>query len=415
MSVPAGLQRRIGLPGAIMLGLGSMLGAGVFAVWGPAAAVAGTGPTLLVALAIAAVVASLDALSTAQLAAHLPTSGGAYSFGRELIGPRAGFAAGWMFCVGKSASCAAMALVAAGYLVGPGAPRVALAVGFVVLLTLVNCLGITRTTAAAIVLGSITVAVLLLVVGVGATAPAAPSRGGLELVDAVQAAGLLFFAFAGYARIATLGEEVREPLRTIPRAVVGALSLTILLYVAVALTVLHAVGVAALADSARPLGLVVEAADASWASPVVRVGAAVAALGALLALGAGLGRTALAMARNRDLPGVLATVDSRWSTPVRAEVAVAAVVVVLALSGDVTRVLGLSSFGVLLYYAVANLSAARQDVPGRRLLPRAASLLGLVLCVAIVALLPLASVLAGLAVLLLGLAARELRPAPRDS
>ena len=106
MTSPA-LQRRLGLGDAVFIGLGSMVGAGVFAVWAPAADAAGTG--LLIGLAIAAIVAFGNATSSAQLAAAYPTSGGTYAYGRAELGPWWGFVAGWGFVIGKIASCAAMA------------------------------------------------------------------------------------------------------------------------------------------------------------------------------------------------------------------------------------------------------------------------------------------------------------------
>ena len=182
----------------------------------------------------------------------------------------------------------------------------------------------------------------------------------------LQAAGLLFFAFAGYARIATLGEEVREPERTIPRAIPIALAITIGLYLLVGIAVLVALGPDALAASTRPLADAVDAVGAAWAVPVVRVGAAVASLGALLALIAGVGRTGLAMARNGDLPRWLGSVHPKYRVPDHAELTVAVVVSVLVLTTDLRGAIGFSSFGVLTYYAIANASAFTQDAAHRR-------------------------------------------------
>src|SRR5205085_3856579 len=169
----------------------------------------------------------------------------------------------------------------------------------------------------------------------------------------LQAAGLLFFAFAGYARVATLGEEVRNPRETIPRAIPIALAATLVLYLLVGVAALAGAGPAALAASSRPLTTAAHAAGAVWAAPVVRIGAAVASLGSLLALIAGIGRTTLAMARNRDLPRWLASVHPRYQVPDHAELAVSVAVVLLVATTDLRNAIGFSSFGVLLYYAIA--------------------------------------------------------------
>jgi len=217
----------------------------------------------------------------------------------------------------------------------------------------------------------------------------------------------LFFAFAGYARIATLGEEVRDPERTIPRAIPLALGITVALYLVVGVVALAAAGPAVLAASHAPITAAVRAAGAAWSVPVVRVGAAIASLGSLLALIAGIGRTTLAMARNGDLPRGLAVVEERRQVPARAELAVAAVVALLVVTTDLRGAIGFSSFGVLLYYAVANASAYTQDAVYRRW-PRALNIVGLVGCITLVVTLPVASVTAGIAVLVVGVALRAL-------
>jgi APA family basic amino acid/polyamine antiporter len=223
----------------------------------------------------------------------------------------------------------------------------------------------------------------------------------------LQSAGLLFFAFAGYARIATLGEEVRDPERTIPRAIPLALGITVVIYAAVGLTALLAAGPAALAATSTPLATAAKAVGAAWSVPVVRVGAAVASLGALLALIAGIGRTSLAMARNGDLPRRLAAVDPVHRVPARAELAVGAVVCLLVLTTDLRGAIGFSSFGVLTYYAIANASAYTQP-PERRRWPRALNVVGVLGCATLVVTLPVSSVIAGAAVLAVGVAGRAL-------
>jgi APA family basic amino acid/polyamine antiporter len=412
VTVEGALARRLGTGDAVVIGLGSMIGAGVFSAFAPAAAAAGSG--LLIGLALAAGVAYCNAVASAQLAAQYPTSGGTYVYGRERLGEWWGFLAGWGFVVGKTASCAAMALTFASYAV-PGsewAQRLAALVA-VAALTAANYHGITRTAGLARVLVAASVlALLIVVVAITATGntdtanlggSASLWSGGVYGV--LQSAALLFFAFAGYARIATLGEEVRDPEHTIPKAIPIALGITVVLYTAVALAALLAAGPDALAASTAPVATAAKLAGAAWAVPIVRVGAAVASLGALLALIAGIGRTSLAMARNGDLPGWLAAVHPRYRVPGHAELAVAAVVSVLVLTTDLRGAIGFSSFGVLTYYAIANAAAYTQPAERRRW-PRALNVIGLVACAALVVALPLSAVVAGLAVLAVGLAGR---------
>ncbi|MET0423432.1 MAG: amino acid permease, partial [Actinoplanes sp.] len=314
------LRRRLGTADAVLVGLGAMLGAGVFASFGPAARSAGG--WLPAALALAGFVAYANATSSARLAAVHPESGGTYVYGRERLGPFWGYLAGWTFVVGKTASCAAMALTFAAY-AAPGLARPA-GVAAVLALTALNWFGVQRSAAASRVIVAGVLAVLAAVLAASASGPHVPGLGlggEFRAGGVLEAAGLLFFAFAGYARIATLGEEVRDPARTIPRAVRIALAVVLVVYTALAFAVLAALGPDRLAASAAPL------ADAApGLGPWVRAGAAVAALGALLALILGVSRTGLAMARDGHLPRALAAVHPRHGVPHRAELAVGLVV-----------------------------------------------------------------------------------------
>jgi basic amino acid/polyamine antiporter, APA family len=408
------LARRLGTFDAVVIGLGSMIGAGVFAAIGPAAAAAGGG--LLIGLAVAAVVAYCNATSSAQLAALYPASGGTYVYGRQRLGHLWGFLAGWGFVIGKTASCAAMALTFGAY-AAPDLARPA-GIGAVVALTTVNLMGVQKTAwltrvIVAVVIGSLATVVTASFTAEPSTGNLGPlTHGGIHGI--LQAAALLFFAFAGYARIATLGEEVRDPARTIPRAIPLALAITLAVYTTVAVSALMAVGPEVLATAAAPLTAVVEAGSLSWAVAVVRVGAAVASLGVLLSLLVGVSRTSFAMASEGDLPRWLETVHPARRVPHRAEVAVAAAVVAVVLVADVRGAIGFSSFAVLFYYTVANTSAFTLTADERRW-PRAVPVLGIVGCVALGFSLPAASVIGGATLLSIGavawLARRHLRPA----
>lgn len=412
----AGLTRRLGAGDAVVLGLGSMLGAGVFAVWSPAAGAAGVG--LLAGLGLAALVAYCNAAASAQLAAVHPLSGGTYVYGRARLGPWWGFLAGWAFVVGKTASCAAMATTFAAYAVaGPQWVQRLVAVAAVVAVASLNYRGVTRTAQVARVLVGCTLAALTAFVVAVLTGPSVTAEhlhgwSSVTLHGVLQSAGLLFFAFAGYARMATMGEEVRDPARTIPRAITGALALVVVVYAVVAVTALSGAGPDVLAGSASPLTAVLDSSGRSAVAPLVRVGAALASLGALLALMAGIGRTSLAMAREGDLPRALAAVHPRFQVPHRAEVVLAAVVGVLVLTTDLRAALGFSSFGVLVYYAVANASAWTQPAEERRW-PRGLQVTGLLGCLLLAGSLPRTSVVVGVVVLGAGVAARLSRPGGR--
>ena len=413
--VTSRLARRLGTFDAVVVGLGSMVGAGIFAALSPAARYAGS--ALLIGLVLAASVAYCNATSSARLAVLYPESGGTYVYGRRRLADVWGYLAGAAFVVGKLASCAAMALTFAHY----AAPSIArpLAVGAVVALTAVNLAGIDKTaglTRAIVVVVLVALAVFVVVAFSGGTVDGShltDTHGGV--LGPLRSGGILFFAFAGYARIATLGEEVVEPERTIPKAIAVALGLTVAIYAVVAVAALLAAPPSLLASTQAPLRAVVRGGSLNGLAPVVQVGAAVASLGVLLSLLAGVSRTVFAMAANRHLPHALAAVHERRRVPHRAELLVGAIVVIVAATADIRNAIGFSSFCVLFYYAVANASALTLR---RRLLVPAAGVVG---CLVLAFTLPLTSVAVGAAAIAaaallypLAIASRRRGGRPRD-
>ena len=389
------LARVVGVPGAAFLGLGSILGTGVFVSIGIAAGVAG--PAVVLAIALAALVATFNGLSSAQLAANHPVSGGTYEYGHRYLNPTLGFVAGWTFLLAKSASAATAALGFAGYALAAlgqeagRAGQVGLALAALLALTVLVAGGVSRSSRANVAIVSVTLLALggFVVAGLPAAAaggathlrPFLPAEGGLGSL--LQATALVFVAFTGYGRIATLGEEVREPRRTIPRAIVLALAGTMLLYAAVALVAVMAAGAPALARATRgvaaPLEVIARGFQPAGVAWLVAVGAVTAMLGVLLNLLLGLSRVLLAMARRGDMPGRLAAVSPRSSSPTAAVIAAGVGIAGLVAIGDLKTTWSFSAFTVLVYYAITNLAALRLG-PEERLFPPAVPAAGLVSC-----------------------------------
>jgi len=396
-SAPSGLRRVVGVPGAVLMGLGSILGTGIFVSIGIAAGV--TGPSVILAVAVAAVVATFNGLSSAQLAASHPVSGGTYEYGYRYLSPTLGFTAGWMFLCAKSASAATAALGFAGYvLVAVGASaaayRVALALVAVALLTAVVAGGMSRSNRANTVIVLLTLVALLGFVGFGL--PTALAGAGANLEDFfggngqdsgasgfLHATALMFVAYTGYGRIATLGEEVRDPHESIPRAIIVTLACTAVIYAAVAFVAVASVGAGGLADAtqqaAAPLEVIARGFNMPAVAWLVAAGAVTAMLGVLLNLLLGLSRVVLAMARRRDMPSRFARVDDQRSSPISAVLLVGAIIAGLAAIGSVKTTWSFSAFTVLIYYALTNLAALRLP-PEARLYPRWIPVMGLVCC-----------------------------------
>lgn len=395
------LARRLTTTDAVVIGLGAMIGAGIFAVVGPVVDIAGRGA--LLALLVAAAAAFCNATSSAQLAALYPESGGTYVYGEKRLGHFWGYLAGWGFVVGKLASCGAMALTFASYI----APELSrpLAVAAVICLTLVNYFGIEKTallTRAIVFIVLLSLAATVIAVLFGGQADVSRIyEGSFSVYTTLQAAGMWFFAFAGFARLATLGEEVVDPARTIPRAIPVALGITLLLYLAIAVCALVAVDASVLASTSAPLLAAVENGGLAMLSPAVSIGAAVASLGVLLSLIVGISRTGFAMAAKGDLPAYFAQVHPRYRVPHRAELMVGLLVAVLVMLADIRSAIGFSAFTVLTYYAITN-AAALQLTGSERRWPRWLAMLGLTGCLVLAFSLPLNSVISGSVVLGVG-------------
>lgn len=416
------LARVVGLAGAVWLGLGSILGTGVFVSLGFAAEVAG--PAVVLAVVLAALVAAANGLASAQLAAAHPVSGGTYEYAHRLVHPLAGYAAGWLFLCAKGASAATAALGCAGYLLHvTGAPtgggaRVVVALGLVVAITGLVAGGVRRSSVVNAVIVALTLVALTTFVGCGA-GEVSPARIG-EVIGAVgeaspravlEATALVFVAYTGYGRIATLGEEVRAPATTIPRAVVLTLGLTMAIYTAVAIVAVATVGAqgfaAATRQAAAPLEVVARAFARPEAAIVVALGAVTAMAGVLLNLVLGLSRVLLAMARRGELPGGLSRVDGRTQSPRRAVLAVGAGIGALTLVGDLRLTWSFSAFTVLLYYGLTNVAALRLPAAARRL-PRWVAGFGLLACAGLAWFVEAAAWGSGVALLIVGFAVRGL-------
>lgn len=407
---PGGLRRALGLVDAVGIGVGAIVGAGIFVVTGVAAGVAG--PAFLLGLLLAGAAAAANALSSAQLAATYPRSGGTYEYGHQVLSPAFGFAAGWMFLVSKITAAGTVALGLAGYLEAllPGLPPRAAGIGAVVAFTALNWYGVQRSSRANLAIVAVSVGALLLFVIAGIPSfrvanlrPFAPAGWG----GVLHAAALLFFAYTGYARIATLGEEVRDPRRTIPRAIEITIGGVLLLYVAVALVAVGAVGAAALAATAAPLDAAARAFGARWVRIVVAVGGVAAMLGVILSQLLGLSRMAFAMARRGDLPRFLEAVHPRHGVPGNAVLAVGAAAAAVAATGTLAGVAATASFTILLYYGIANLAALRMPRDAK-LFSDAVPAFGLAACALLALSLSPRIILTGLAILAAGLLLRRI-------
>ena len=364
-----------------------MLGAGVFVVFAPAAELAGS--YLFLAIAIAGAVASLNARSMRQLSKVFPSAGGAYAFGTKYLSSSWGFLAGIAFILGKVGSVAAISLAAASYIL-PSA-KVEVAFASLALMTGINLLGINRTALGALVLSVPTIALLLLVGISGFQAVGVESQTQSSIPGVLSASALIFFAFAGYARVATLGPEVKNPSVNIPKAITLSLVFVLALYFLVANALQAQLG-NALELSIAPIQDLAAIALPWLPSELVVMVAASACLGSLLSLLAGISRTAEAMAKDRELPRFIGLRSKRFNSPWVADLVILGIATALLVSGEITWTIGISSFAVLVYYAIANFAAFRQLSP-KQPVARSLALIGAALCLAVGFFVPFESLL----------------------
>ena len=353
------------------MGLGSILGTGLFVSLAIATQIAGNG--IIIAIVVAGILAAFNGLSSAQLAANFPVSGGTYEYGYRVLGSYWGFSAGWMFLLAKTASAATAALGCAGYifyLFGISSlPWLYVGSGLVILLVITSLVsgGIHRSNVANMAIVSLTLFGLLALVAGGTfregfpVQPLVDSFTGFSGKSVLYASALMFVAYTGYGRIATLGEEVVDPARTIPRAIILSMVIIIIIYMAVALTAIHVLGPQAFGNTvdgeAAPLMVVARALAIPGLGTLIAVAAITAMLGVLLNLILGISRVMFGMARRSDLPVFLSSVNPKTKSPAATVWATGGLIGILILTGDVALTWSFSAFTVLIYYAITNLAA----------------------------------------------------------
>lgn len=402
------LLRVLTLKDAVGVGLGAIIGAGIFVVTGVAAGV--SGPAFIVGLIIAGVIASFNGLSSAQLASVYPHSGGTYEYGYRLLNPAFGFAAGWMFLLSKLSAAGVVAIGFGSYFhqLLPVASPMTISVIAILFLTIANYFGIKKAGMLNLIIVSITLLSLIYLVSAGIPAI---STGNFEpfapfgISGIAEASALLFFAFTGYARIATLAEEVRRPEKTIPRAVIITIITAIILYVAVSVVAIGVIGTEKMAGSKSPLQLVAEALTAPGISTVITIGASTAMLGVLLSQILGISRMMLAMGRRNDLPPFIQAIHRKYKVPHIGIIVTGIIILLLTIIGNFDFVLRAASFTILLYYSITNIAALKQPRK-EQIYGKAIPVLGLIGCALMSVSLPLNIILTGIGLLVVGFVLR---------
>lgn len=404
------LVRSLTLPDAVSIGLGAIIGAGIFVVTGIAVGI--SGPAFLIGLLIAGIIASFNALSSAQLAANYPHSGGTYEYGYILINPTFGFSAGWMFLISKLAAAGVVALGFGSYFhqMVPIASPLTYSVLAVILLTAANYFGVKKTGILNLVIVTVTLLSLTYLIFSGIPEvkmenfkPFAP----FGISGIAEAAALLFFAFTGYGRIATLAEEVAEPKKTIPKAIIITIVTAILLYIAVSIVAIGVIGTENMATSKSPLQSVAKVLTTPGISIILTLGASTAMLGVLLSQILGISRMLLAMGRRNDLPPIFQKIHPKYRVPHIGILCTGILILLLTIFGSFEFIVRAATFTILLYYSITNIAALNQPKE-ERLYGIIIPFLGLIGCLSMSISLPFPVILSGIGLLVAGFALRFL-------
>lgn len=358
----AKLARTLGLLDATSIGIGAIIGAGIFVILGLAVGMAG--PAIFLSIIVSAVAALLTALSYAELSTAIPKEGGVYSFAREAISPLAGFMTGWLFMFGNVVAGSAVAIGFAGYFSAwfPSIPVGATAALVCLVATALNLRSVKGSSSVNNAIVALKLAVLFAFVLFGLShirpenyVPFMP--GGLGGV--LGGASLFFFAYGGFGRITTVAEEVKDPKRTLPQAILLAIGVSTIVYILVGLVAVGVMPYLALSSSGSPI------ADASrymmtgagWLTTAVIIGALLSTFGVVLTSVLGVSRVFFAMARNGEFPKSASEIHGRFQTPHVAVIATGVIMSAIAYSGNLRAVAEISNFALLFYYAMSNIAA----------------------------------------------------------
>jgi basic amino acid/polyamine antiporter, APA family len=372
------LKRSVGASQLTAMGVGAIIGTGIFVVIGKGAGIAG--PAVILSFVLAAVACTFSALSYAELASSIPVSGSAYTYSYATLGELAAWIIGWDLILEYGVSIAAVAVGWGQYfnelldsLLGLSLPEaianppgeggtVNVPAAFLVLaVTAVLMVGVRETARTNTVMVAIKLVVLVLFLVLGVTAfnsdnfsPFFVEGEGFD--GTVTAASLIFFAYIGFDAVSTSGEEVKEPSRDLPRAIIGSLAIATVLYILVAVVATGALPFDELDGAEAPLATVLsDGAGIGWGADVISFGALVAITSVVLTLLYGQSRILFAMSRDGLLPRRVAHVNPRTGTPVLIIGVLGVVFAALAAVVPLAEIVQLVNIGTLFAFVVVNI------------------------------------------------------------
>jgi APA family basic amino acid/polyamine antiporter len=351
----AELKRVLGLFEVTLSGIGIILGAGIYALIGEAAGLAGN--AVWISFAISALVALLTGMSYAELSSMFPKASAEYEYTAQAFSRRPGFVVGWMIIFSGVIGAATVALGFAGYFQSlVGTPLVPSALVLLIALCAIALAGVKQSAQVAVILTIIEASGLIFVILLGI--PHLGSVNYLEMPFGVsgifQASALIFFAFIGFEEMVKLSEEAKDPEKNIPRALIMAISVSIVLYIMVALCAVSVLGWQGLSQSAAPFAEIAHAALGQSASIAISVMALFATTNTVLLMILASSRIIYGMAESSSLPRVLAQVHPKTGTPWAAIILSVVLSMAFVLLEDIAFVANVNNFTVFQTFIVIN-------------------------------------------------------------
>ena len=356
------LKRTLNLFDAASIGIGAIIGAGIFVVLGIAIGYAG--PAIIISMIIAGIVASFTAFSFAELGSAIPKEGGVYEYAHEMISPSVGFIVGCLWVFAQIVAGTAISLGFASYFVAvfPLFSIKIVAVSIALLLTGLNLVGIKKSATVNNILVLTKIVILCLFIGIGIFhinssnySPFTPNGS----FGILQGAAFIFFAYLGFGRIATLGGEVKNPKRTLPLSILFALAICVMLYILTGIVATGLQDYKILAESGSPIADAAKVMGNFTIVAIISFGALIATASVLLTNLIGLSRVSFEMARNGQLPKYIAKVHSRFGTPYISILAMGVLTAALAFFLDLKQTAAITSFSILSTHVALNYSAIR--------------------------------------------------------
>ncbi len=354
------LSRSVTLTQALMINLGAIIGAGIFVIIG--VAIGHAGPSIIISILLSALIAILTGLSFAEIARHVAKEGGVYEYAKDSFRPFAGFIGGWLWTFGNIIAIAAVSLSMGGYvniLLSTHINTVYFAIAAIIAFAAINILGIKNSakTISAFVVINLAVLIIFIVSGISSFhlsnfSNFAPNG----TTGTIAGAAIIFFAFTGFSRVTTISDEVKDPEKTIPKAIILSILISTAIYIAVAIVAVGLVPYSALATSSAPLSTAIKSMHDSILAIIIAFGGVTATAGVILTGILGTSRVFFALGRDRELPGFLSYID-RFSTPVNAITVSAILSIIFLLLVSFGTIVDSSNAAVLSAYLIINVSA----------------------------------------------------------